>query len=413
MKDERKTKAQLIKELVELRQQISGSDGSPSSKQLDLDLAQLQEFHQDIVQNMSEGIAVVDRAGYLTFVNSSAEQMLGYEIGKLIGKHWTEIVTPDYQDVVISADKRRVKGKSDRYALELLRKDGSKISVQVSGSPRYEEGMFTGSLAVFTNIQERVDVEKNLRRSEQKYRLLAENMTDVVWTTDLELNFTYYSPSVESVLGLSPEEAVAQKIEEAVTPDSLQLIKEIIAEEQRKEKDQNRPRTVEVKIYGQDGTTICNEVKASLLRDLNNEPIGLIGISRDISERKQREIAHNQLLAEFEHRNLLLQTAADVSKSASAILSSDQLIQQTVNLIQKRFGYYYVGLFLVNDKGNYAVLNAGTGKAGIKMLKANHRLEVGAESDRLVDQLGVVGVLEHDSDTLNLVAESHRAPAFR
>ena len=384
MKDERKTKALLIEELVELRQRVSELEISQSSNKLDMDLAQLQEFHQDIIQNVSEGIVVDDIDGYLTFANSSAERMLGYKSGELEGKHWTEIISSDCHDLVEAADKRRVNGESDRYELELLHKDGSKVPVQVSGSPRYVGGEFAGTMAVFTNIQERVDAEQTLSRSEEKYRLLAENMTDIVWTTDLDFNFTFYSPSVEIVRGFTPEEAISQKIEETITPDSLLSIQEILAEELAAEnltkKDLYRSRLVEVELYCKDGSTIWHEVKFSFLRDPNDEPIGLIGISRDISVRKRTEIAHNHLLAEFEHRNLFLQTAAEVSKSASAILSPDELIQQTVDLIQTRFGYYYVGIFLVNVEGDYAVLNAGTGEAGKQMLKANHRLAVGGES---------------------------------
>jgi GAF domain-containing protein len=86
------------------------------------------------------------------------------------------------------------------------------------------------------------------------------------------------------------------------------------------------------------------------------------------------------ILEDLEKRALQLQTAADVSRVASSVLDPDALIQQVVNLVQERFDLYYVGLFLVDQMGEWAVLYAGTGEAGQRMLEQEHRLELGSES---------------------------------
>ena len=75
-----------------------------------------------------------------------------------------------------------------------------------------------------------------------------------------------------------------------------------------------------------------------------------------------------------------LKAAADVSRAATSILDVEELIQQSVELIRKRFDLYYVGLFLVGEAGKWAVLEAGTGEAGRAMLGRGHRLEVGGTS---------------------------------
>jgi PAS domain S-box-containing protein len=75
-----------------------------------------------------------------------------------------------------------------------------------------------------------------------------------------------------------------------------------------------------------------------------------------------------------------LQTAAEVSRAASSILDPDELLPQVVNLIRERLDLYYTGIFLVGGEGRYAVLRAGTGEAGQKMLERGHKLEVGGES---------------------------------
>ncbi len=75
-----------------------------------------------------------------------------------------------------------------------------------------------------------------------------------------------------------------------------------------------------------------------------------------------------------------LQAAAEVSRSTTLVLDPEELIAQTVEVVRGRFGLYYVGLFLLDKSGEYAVLRAGTGEAGRQMLAAHHRLPVGGDS---------------------------------
>ena len=75
-----------------------------------------------------------------------------------------------------------------------------------------------------------------------------------------------------------------------------------------------------------------------------------------------------------------LQVASEVSRAATTILNPDILIQETVDLIQSRFNFYYVGLFLVDDAQKTAVLAAGTGEAGREQRARNHQLEIGGNS---------------------------------
>ena len=83
---------------------------------------------------------------------------------------------------------------------------------------------------------------------------------------------------------------------------------------------------------------------------------------------------------ELETRSRYLEAAAQVGRAASSILESDQLIRQVVGLIRDRFELYYVGLFLIEETGQWAVLRAGTGSAGQAMLARGHRLAVGESS---------------------------------
>jgi PAS domain S-box-containing protein/putative nucleotidyltransferase with HDIG domain len=132
-------------------------------KRAEEEIRRLKEFNEGIVQSMAEGIAVEDADGYFTFVNPAAATLLGYTPEELLGQHWTAIIPPDQHPIVQAADERRARGETDRYELQLIRKDGTRVPVLVSGSPRFEEGRFAGTLAVFTDITERKRTERLLR----------------------------------------------------------------------------------------------------------------------------------------------------------------------------------------------------------------------------------------------------------
>ena len=146
---------------------------------------------------------------------------------------------------------------------------------------------------VFTDITQHKRVVEALQESGAHYRLLAENVTDVIWTMDMDLRFTSISPSVERLRGYSVEEAIALGVEGALTPDSLEVALQAFAEEMAIEnmgqKDLFRSRTLEQELYCKDGSTIWTEIRMTFLRDQDGQPVGILGVTRDITERKRVE----------------------------------------------------------------------------------------------------------------------------
>jgi len=115
----------------------------------------------------------------------------------------------------------------------------------------------------------------------------------------------------------------------------------------------------------------------------SNDEIGQLGkafnematqVSGLVHTLEQRVDERTQSL---ELRSAYLQSSAEVSRKLASILDKDNLIQQSVNLVRDQFNFYYVGLFLIDDEGKWAVLKAGTGEAGKNMLAKNHRLKIG------------------------------------
>ncbi len=142
-------------------------------------------------------------------------------------------------------------------------------------------------------IQMRKTMEEALKESERKYRLIAENTADLISVLDMNLHFTYISPASFRFRGFTVEEAMAQTLDQVLTPESMRLSIDIFAKEMQLEAsgtaDPNRTRILELEEYKKDGSTIWVEVSLSFMRDTEGKPVEILIVTRDITDRKRAE----------------------------------------------------------------------------------------------------------------------------
>ncbi|MBN2147428.1 MAG: GAF domain-containing protein [Anaerolineales bacterium] len=165
-------KGELTRLVPAVNREIQEALSRQARRTAEEELWRLKEFNEEIVQNIFDGIIVDNLDGEIAFVNPAAAYMLGYQADELIGKKWHMIVPKDQRSVVARAVRRRKQGVSDRYELQMLRKDGSRIYTLVSGSPRLSGGKFTGTMAVFTDITARKQSEATLQRRAEELAAL-------------------------------------------------------------------------------------------------------------------------------------------------------------------------------------------------------------------------------------------------
>jgi len=143
-----------------------------------------------------------------------------------------------------------------------------------------------------------------LQASESRYRLLAENISDIIWTLSLDtMRFTYISPSVSKVLGLIPEDHYEQALLERVTPASAEKVQEIFKFEIRRDRDSgvdpDRSFIFELECRHKDGSILWMENVVGFTRDADKNIDGIHGVSRNITERKQSAEALQESESKF------------------------------------------------------------------------------------------------------------------
>ncbi|HZX62622.1 MAG TPA: EAL domain-containing protein [Bacteroidales bacterium] len=128
---------------------------------------------------------------------------------------------------------------------------------------------------------------------------MTDNIQDVIFVMDMNLNYTYVSPSVKILRGYEPEEVLKQAPFDAFTPSSLDLAKRTLSEFMELGKLEHKgdiSRTLQLEIKRKDGTNVWTETMVSFIRDKNQRPVGILGVMRDITERKKAESQREVML---------------------------------------------------------------------------------------------------------------------
>jgi PAS domain S-box-containing protein len=221
----------------------------------------------------------------------------------IIGRSHYEIF-PEITDEIKAIHQRCLKGateKSDESCF--TRADGTMDWLRWEVLPWHEKEDKVGGILLFTElITQRIAIEKALKASEERYRIISENSADVIWLMDpVEGKFTYVSPSVEKLRGYTAEEVMAQPVSKSLAPESLKMVstslettlKDFIAQGHGTQSFVN-----EVDQPRKDGTIVHTEVTTTYFFNQQNK-VEIIGVSRDITERKLAETKLRESEARF------------------------------------------------------------------------------------------------------------------
>ena len=255
-------------------------------------LRESEEQYRTLFENASEAIYVA-QDGMIKFHNPKTEELYGYSKEELNSRPFTHFIHEEDKEMVLDRHKRRVKGEKPRtnYPFRIINKHGDARWVEINVAEISWDNR-PATLCFLTDIDERIQAEKALKTSGEKYRTIIENMVDVYYEVDLAGNMTYFNDSLCHMTGYTRDELTGMNNREYMDEETAKRVYQVFTEVY----DSGKPvkgfdYEILVPKYGSKKDV---ESSVNVIRDAEGQPTGFRGVLRDVTERKRAE----QLLRE-------------------------------------------------------------------------------------------------------------------
>jgi PAS domain S-box-containing protein len=338
------------------------TDRSRLERALDRSKARLEV----ILDAGSDLVITLDKKGVFRFASPSATKHLGWQAQDLIGREAIEFLHPDDVESIFSAAFETPPGEAMPPIQHRIRhKDGSWRYFESVATNRLSDPGVRAFVISARPVDERRAAEEALRTSEERFRLLAENATDIISRRGPYGLVTYVSPSVEAVLGYEPESIISTGTAELVHPEDREKYRRFLTPEG------DEPAQATYRMRHADGHYVWLEGRCRLVRDPEtNMPLEYQVVSRDVTERQQRadelraakeaaevaNVAKSQFLANMSH---------EIRTPMNAILGMTDLALLTELTVEQRDYLTTVAqasnslLDLINDILDLAKIESG------------------------------------------------------
>jgi PAS domain S-box-containing protein len=237
-----------------------------------------------IVQSSEDAVIGKTLEGIITSWNKGAENIYGYSEEEIVGRSIATLVPPGIKDEVQRIlDKIREEEHVNHYETLRRRKDGKDISVSLTISPIFDtRGKVVAASTIGRDVSERKLAEENKRHSDELFRLIAENIGDMIAVLDLEGRRIYNSPSYRSILG-DPKSLKGTNAFQEIHPDDAARVKQVFQETVKTGIGQR----IEYRFQRTDGSESTIDSKGSVIRDAEGVISQVIVVSRDVTEEKR------------------------------------------------------------------------------------------------------------------------------
>jgi diguanylate cyclase (GGDEF)-like protein/PAS domain S-box-containing protein len=277
-------------------------------REVELAMSERERFWARVVQTVPDIVFIRDQErSEVTFSNRSFGDMLGYEgdtVPLLAGPGRDRLLHPDDQEhVMVNRNVQKVLGDGTlcEYRARWRHQDGSWhwLLTRVKVLSRLPDGRVRQLIGVVRDVTDETLVNERLKTEELRYRLLAENITDVIWSTDTEFQLDYVSPSVLRGLGYTPEYLIEHGFSDVVAgPRFDRFMGALIRDLSSRLKDpiacarlqrEGFHRQISFDCIKADGHKCPVELRVSLMWSPERRFLGLLGIARDITEQRRTE----------------------------------------------------------------------------------------------------------------------------
>jgi PAS domain S-box-containing protein len=294
MKDQMKTKKQLVNEMMEMRQHIIELEQTATKSEQAEELLQTErETFFPVLQKAPYGVAMIDKEGNFLYINSEFTNITGYTLEDLLaGRSWFNkvYVFPEYRQEIITTWKNDIIQRGIEKVFTIVCKKGEIKEIEFKPTLLSD----TRIIVMLSDITEQRRVEKSLRESEAKYRSILESITEGYYEVDIAGNFTFVNDSVCQMLGHARDELIGVNNRQYT---DIENAKKLYQAFNKVYKAGEATKGFDWEVIRKDGTIRSVESSISLIKDSKGQPTGFRGIVRDITERKLSEEALKEALS--------------------------------------------------------------------------------------------------------------------
>ena len=299
-------------------------------KQAEEALRESEEKYRLLTDSLLDGVYEFDLEGTFTYANEAILAMFGYTRDETVGALNVRNLISE-KDVAISGKDIGdvLQGRTAAGERTFVRKDGTKFTGEIHSGPVYREGRVVAVRGVLRDITKRKQAEEAIKQSEEKYRDLVENMTEVVYIISEDGVVSYISPAVESLIEYAPSEVIDEPFAKFIHSEDLTRIGESFNNLLSGQTAEN-----EYRLLTKSGAT--RWVRTSSKPIFEGElVVGVRGVLADVTERKQveEEVSRTRELEEINRlRSALLASVSHELRTPLAAIKgiADTLIQPDV-----------------------------------------------------------------------------------
>ena len=266
---------------------LSSGEDITERKEAEEALRQSEQRYHDLLMTLPEGVGITDMDENFTYVNQAFSDMLGYSVEELVQKNVLDLTTANGHRKIGAETELRKRNVTSTYELQMIRKDGEPRLFEISTLPQKDnKGNVIGTIGVVSDITDRKKAEEILRESEERYRLLYENLSDALIRTDAKGFITFCNAQTAEMFQYIREEVVGIHFNELLHPDDQERFAKAFAH--GLETEGSNPEGYEIRGVRKDGSFLYLHAKSRMLTK-DGKPLGFQCLIHDITTLKEGE----------------------------------------------------------------------------------------------------------------------------
>ncbi len=358
-----------------------------------------EKWYRDILKSIGSGYYEVDLEGNFIFFDETVENLFGYGTNDLLGQNYRLIMDDDIADEIFLAFNNVLKTgiPVKEISWPIIKKNETITHVEASIILiKDDDKNPVGFRGIVRDITQRVNAEEALRRSEERYRTIIENVQDGYYEVDLAGNHTFVNEALCNMYLYSEEELLNMSYKDYMDKENAHKVFKVFHNVYL---TREPVQSFDYQIFKKDGSNCVVQTSITLMMNSEDEPIGFRGVVRDITERKEAEDLLKEAHDKLEHR--VRERTAELGKANAELKEEINERKQAEKKIEKSYQSQEVLTALL--------------RLSLEEIPLDEQLERAFDTIISIPWLstlpkGSIFIVEDESDTLELKVQRGLAP---